>query len=43
MIHQLVGHVYSLVSLVMADRRLAGQMPRRYCKMFFYYCVAIMI
>jgi len=24
MIHQLVGRVYSLVSLVMADRRLAG-------------------
>ena len=39
MIHQLVGHVYSLVSLVMADRRLAGQMPCRCCNMFFYYCV----
>jgi len=38
-IHQLVGHVYSLVPLVMADHRLARQMPQT----FFYYCVAIRI
>jgi len=31
-IPQLVGHVYSLVPLVMADRRLPGQMPRRHYK-----------
>jgi len=42
MIHQLVGHAYSLVKLGMADYRLARQMQRRYCTMFFYYCVAIM-
>jgi len=42
-IHQLVGHVYSLVPLVMTDRRLARQTPRRCCNTFFYYCVAIMI
>ena len=36
-IHQLVGHVYSLVPLAMADHRLARQIPRRCCNMFFYY------
>jgi len=41
-IHQFIGDVYSLVSLVMADHKLAGQMPWRYCKMFSYYCMAIM-
>jgi len=28
---------------VMADHRLARQMPEMYCNTFFYYCVAIMI
>jgi len=41
-IHQLVGHVYSLVLFAMADPRLARQFPRRYCNTF-YYCVTIMI
>jgi len=39
----LVGHVYYLVPLVMADHRLDRQMPRRYCNTFFYHCMAIMI
>jgi len=39
----LVGHVYSLVPLVMADHRRARQMPRRCCNMILYYCVAIMM
>jgi len=34
-IHQLVGHIYSLVPLAMADHRLARQMWQRYCNMFF--------
>jgi len=33
-IHQLVGHVYSLVHLAMPDDRLARQMPRRSCNVF---------
>jgi len=31
----LVGHVYSLVPLQMADHRLARQMRRRYCFLLF--------
>jgi len=31
-IHKLFGHVYCLVSFVMAAHRLAGQMPQRYCQ-----------
>jgi len=30
----LVGHVYSLVPVAMADHRLAWQMPRRSCNVF---------
>jgi len=39
----LVGHVYSLVSLAMADHRLARQMPQRCCDMFSFYYLTIMI
>jgi len=39
----LVGHIYSLVPFVMADHRIARQMPRRYWHTFFYYCVTIII
>ena len=42
-IHQLVGHVYSLAPLAVPDHRLARLMPRRCCYMFSYYCVTIMI
>jgi len=42
-IHQLVGHVHSLVPLTMADHRLAWQMPRKCCNMFSYYCLTIRI
>jgi len=35
----LVGYVYTLAPFVMADRRLAWQMPQRCCNMFSYYCV----
>jgi len=42
-IHPLVGYVYSLVPLVMADHRLARQMPRGICNTFLGYCVAIKI
>ena len=30
-----------MVLLVMADHRLARQMPQRYYNTFFYYCMAI--
>jgi len=42
-IHELVGRVYSLVPLAMADKRLPKQMPRKYCNMLLYYRVTIMI
>jgi len=34
---------FGTVPLVMADHRLTRQMPPRYCKTFFYNCVAVMI
>ena len=42
-IDQVVGHVYPLVHLGMADYRLARQMPQRYCNMFFCDCMVIKI
>jgi len=43
LIHQVVGRVYSVMRLAMADHRLARQIPQRRCNIFLYYCVVIMI
>jgi len=40
-IHQLVGHAYSLVPLVMADHRLARQMPGRCCNILIYFRIIV--
>jgi len=42
-IHQMAGHVYYLVTLAMAEHRLARPMPRKCCNIFTNYCLTIMI